>query len=148
MIEIIPADRRLRLLAAIIDALVVSFIWGFVLLYFGERTENLDGGYTYNVEGLPALLLFAGTCCYYIVPEILYGQTFGKSLFNLKVISEDGNEDIDFKQAFLRHLCDIVDWFPFFGIVFYIVTGNNPKKQRVGDMAAKTVVISTKRKNK
>ena len=49
-------------------------------------------------------------------------------------------KEIDIGQSFKRRIVDVVD-FMFFGIPAFICIGNNEKKQRIGDMFAKTIVI-------
>jgi hypothetical protein len=44
-------------------------------------------------------------------------------------------------RAFLRYLCWIVDGF--LGVTGFIVALTNPRRRRVGDMAAGTVVVQT-----
>jgi len=50
-------------------------------------------------------------------------------------------------NCIVRHLFDLVDVFPFFGIVGLIVAGSNNLKQRVGDLVARTIVVKVKTGN-
>src|SRR6266487_2167680 len=135
-----PASRKKRIFAATVDIAIISVIYFFVVVMFGDKKEDASDTVKFVLSGLPALLLFIGIWGYFVIPEIISGQTLGKSLFDIKVVSVNG-DDIDIKQSILRHLCDFIDFAPFAFIVFIIVTGNNDKKQRVGDMLAKTIVI-------
>lgn len=134
------ASRKKRIFAATVDIVIVTVFYFFAVVMFGTKQENNDAGISFVLNGIPALLLFTACACYFIIPEIISGQTFGKSLFDIKVVSLNGG-DIGLKQSILRHLCDPVDFAPFAFIVFMIVTANNPNKQRIGDMLAKTIVI-------
>lgn len=61
-------------------------------------------------------------------------------MFKIKTVHDDFS-NLNFRSALIKHLCDILDYFPFFGIVGLLVTTNNKYKQRIGDLVAKTVVI-------
>jgi uncharacterized RDD family membrane protein YckC len=68
----------------------------------------LQGMQKFVLSGLPAFFLFLCIWGYFIIPEIISGQTLGKSLFDIKVVSLNG-DDIDIKQSILRHFCDFID---------------------------------------
>ena len=74
------------------------------------------------------------------VIEGLKGQTVGKMLLGIKVIKNDYAKS-SISHSIIRHLFDMVDYLPFFGIVGIIVASNNDLKQRVGDLVAKTIVV-------
>jgi uncharacterized RDD family membrane protein YckC len=57
----------------------------------------------------------------------------------LKVVKEDG-EKPDWQAAVVRNVLRIIDGF-FFYLVGAIVIWASKKKQRLGDMAAKTLVV-------
>jgi uncharacterized RDD family membrane protein YckC len=135
-----PASRKKRIFAASVDIVIVVVVYFFVVVMFGNKQEDASGHVKFVLSGLPSFFLFLCIWSYFVIPEIISGQTLSKSLFDIKVVSLNGN-DIDLKQSFLRHLCDLIDFAPFAFIVFIIVTNNNDKKQRVGDMLAKTIVI-------
>lgn len=68
------------------------------------------------------------------------GQTPGKKFAGIRVV-RDGGRPIDFRAAAVRNLLAVVDELPFlflFGAVLVLLT---PKRQRLGDLAAGTVVI-------
>ena len=48
--------------------------------------------------------------------------------------------NVTFKQSFLRHLVDPIDMF-FFGIVAIIIIKNSKESQRLGDLLGQTKVI-------
>lgn len=131
--------RGTRLAGMLVDFLVLIIANIIAFKFWGVKQE--DG--SYRITGQPAFLLFLFMFSYLVLPEIITGRTLGKWLAGLKVLSIDGT-DASPKQVIIRHLCDIVDWTPGFFIVFFIVTSNNKNRQRVGDMAAKTVVIQEK----
>ena len=66
-------------------------------------------------------------------------QTVGKIVTKIKVVREDGGE-IDISTAFIRNILRIVDGL-FVYLVGAILIWRSSKKQRLGDMIAKTVVV-------
>jgi len=72
------------------------------------------------------------------------GQTIGKKLFRLRVVDVEGMR-LQFNQVVVRNLLRFIDELP----AFYFVGGTacwlNSKCQRLGDMAANTVVIRAPR---
>lgn len=78
--------------------------------------------------------------------EGLTRQTLGKANFKIKTVKVNG-EKATLGNCIVRHLFDFIDSFPFFGITGLIVAGNNALKQRVGDLVAKTIVVTTKKNN-
>lgn len=70
------------------------------------------------------------------------GQTVGKRLFRLRVVDAEGLR-LQFHQIVIRNLLRFVDCLPFFYAVGGLVCWLSPKCQRLGDIAANTVVIRT-----
>lgn len=81
-----------------------------------------------------AVLLFIAYVTYF---EAEYGQTIGKMLANVVVVTEQGNAISD-RESAIRNLLRIVDAVGF--VAIYLTSRN----QRVGDLAADTVVVLTK----
>ena len=72
----------------------------------------------------------------------LNGQTLGKKVMKLKVISLNG-EQATIGQYMIRWLFRMVDIFLFNALPAFIAVAVSDKKQRIGDMVAGTVVIKT-----
>jgi|GEM_PF-193271 len=87
------------------------------------------------------LLLFFLPLLYYVLFEGLWGgRTPGKRLIKLRVVSHSG-QSISFFSALMRNIVRIVDFLPsgyLIGMICIFLTG---KEQRLGDLAAGTVVI-------
>jgi uncharacterized RDD family membrane protein YckC len=135
------AQKRLRVYAALIDYAIFCGFFIFIAVCFGEKYTTVKGGVGYHLVGLQPLICIIFWFVTIPLVESFKGQTLGKYLFKIKVTAFDFSE-ISFFQALIRHLLDFVDWFPFFGIVGLLVASNNNMNQRVGDLAAKTVVVS------
>jgi uncharacterized RDD family membrane protein YckC len=72
------------------------------------------------------------------------GQTIGKRLFRLRVVDVEGMR-LQFNQIVVRNLLRFVDELPFLYFVGGMACWINPKCQRLGDIAANTVVIRSPR---
>lgn len=130
-----------RILAGISDYIIIfAFTFTFIY-YFGE--PNNEGGYT--VTGFLALvpILFWGIMT--VGFEQWFGRTFGNYAVDLKAISLKNNQEkLTFIQSLKRHLLDLID-MSFFGLVGVLTIKNTDKHQRLGDLWANTVVVSTKK---
>jgi uncharacterized RDD family membrane protein YckC len=72
------------------------------------------------------------------------GQTIGKKLFRLRVVDVQGMR-LQFNQIVVRNLLRFVDELPAFYFVGGVTCWLNSKCQRLGDLAANTVVIRSPR---
>ena len=125
-----------RALATVIDyGLYMAFYIGLIVTY---GVENDEGGYTLSND-IGGLWIFIVWFLYFPITESIRGQTLGKLMLGLKVVSKRGSP-ISFGQALKRHLVDIID-FSFFGLIAFIIIKNTPDHQRLGDLLAKTIVI-------
>jgi uncharacterized RDD family membrane protein YckC len=70
------------------------------------------------------------------------GQTLGKRLFHLRVVDAEGMR-LQFDQIMTRNLLRFVDMLPAFYFAGGVACVLNRKCQRLGDIAANTVVIRT-----
>ena len=68
------------------------------------------------------------------------GQTVGKKLLRLRVVDAEGLR-LQFNQIVVRNLLRFVDSLPAFYLVGGLACWLNPRCQRLGDLAANTVVI-------
>lgn len=102
-------------------------------------TYILDGG-TAAVVSLVAMAYWIGTL---VVLQGLTGLTVGKGLVGIRTVNGEGRP-CGVGQATVRWLFLIVDAFPYFipMLVGFIVTVSTQSRQRVGDLVAKTWVIS------
>jgi len=130
-----------RIVAAIIDFVVLVIIAGVVLALTDGFQKNTDGMYEVQYSAGTIGLLFLITYGYYIAFEGLVGATFGKMFMGLQVVGDDG-QPCGLGKAAVRNVLRIVDGFFFWipGLVCMLVT---PKHQRIGDMAAGTLVVRT-----
>jgi uncharacterized RDD family membrane protein YckC len=132
-----PIGVGRRAVAVIID--------GILLMIVGYALASILGGATssgFDLQGGPAFILFGVALAYFIVMEATTGQTLGKMAMKLKVVKTDGAK-VDWQASIIRNLLRLIDGF-FFYLVGAIVIWVSKSKQRLGDMAAKTIVVSSK----
>jgi hypothetical protein len=87
------------------------------------------------------LAYFAVQIGYGLFCEWLWrGQTVGKRLLRLRVVDAYGLR-LQFSQIVIRNLLRFVDMLPAFYLVGGLATLINSRTQRLGDLAANTVVI-------
>jgi uncharacterized RDD family membrane protein YckC len=70
------------------------------------------------------------------------GQTLGKKLFRLRVVDAEGMR-LQFDQIVTRNLLRFVDMLPVFYLVGGVACWSSRKCQRLGDIAANTLVVTT-----
>ena len=120
-----------RSIAFLIDLVGLAVVLGITTNIAFLTWEPLG----FLVLALDVVLPFA----YFIYFEAEYGQTIGKMLMDIVVVSEDDGS-ISYKEATVRTLLRPFDTL---GLVAIYVTD---RKQRIGDLAADTVVVKTKEK--
>lgn len=94
-------------------------------------------------QAVSILAYFVISIGYGIVTEWYWrGQTLGKRLLRLRVVDAQGLR-LHFTQIVIRNLLRAVDSLPVFYLVGGLACLLNPRAQRLGDIAANTVVIRT-----
>jgi uncharacterized RDD family membrane protein YckC len=128
-----------RVLATIVDGLVLGILFTVMSMLFG--TSSAEGGaVSASLGGLGALVYFVIVVAYYVFLEGYLGQTVGKMLLGIKVVKEDNGEVPGLGAAAIRTVLRIIDGF-FFYVVGFIAVLATAKNQRLGDMAANTLVV-------
>lgn len=128
---------KLRIIATLIDYGIFSILFYLYCSIFGQATA--DG--SWEIDGLPALLVPIFWILYFVLTETLNQATPGHDICKLKVVTTDGYK-ISFSTAFKRRICDPIDIF-FYGIPAIIAILKSEKHQRLGDMLAGTLVLKS-----
>lgn len=110
----------------------------------GGGSSELDGGgddVALAAVAVTALLLFAVQFGYHVLFETLAsGRTPGKRWTGLRVVTTGGGP-VSFLTSVVRNLLRLVDLLPgFYGVAIVSVLASN-RNQRLGDMAAGTLVV-------
>ena len=159
-IEFELAGVSKRLLAYFIDfLLIIIYLYSMLYLLYGGLRLLGEGS-----NGFVMIVLLLPTLSYTMTGELLMGgQTFGKKLLNIKVVSLNGDEPT-LGQYLLRWFLRFYEWgfimfFLFWqngfsgfivlmmgGMVSIVVMALSGKNQRLGDIVAGTVVVNTRSK--
>lgn len=129
-----------RIGAALVDVVIFIPVY-FVFSWLSGGLETGDGGFQANVTGIPFVLYLLAYLAYFAVFEKIYGGTPGKLLTSLRVVSADG-QPLTWTQAIVRTVLRLVDGLPVLYLLGFILVAATANHQRLGDMAARTVVES------
>jgi uncharacterized RDD family membrane protein YckC len=129
-----PMSRCLALAIDLAVVMALSSILSAILTLVGA----INPGFA---QALGMLLSFVVWIGYSIVCEWFWrGQTFGKRVLRLRVVDAEGLR-LKFSQVVIRNLLRFVDMLPFFYFVGGIACLLNRRLQRLGDLAANTIVV-------
>lgn len=134
------AGPAVRSAAAVIDMMIVLVILnlaGLLAMVLSIVSTDLS-------TAAQVFLGFVFSTGYYILTEWRTGQTLGKRMMRLRVIDERGLP-LQFSQILLRNLLRVVDGLPVAYLVGGLVCFLNRRCQRVGDIAAGTVVVHSRK---
>ncbi len=124
-----PSLDNRRAAAGAVDLALVAAGGGVIVLAAGG-----------SLTGLLAVVILGWALFYYYATESQGGQTVGKRLLGLRVERQTGGEATE-REIVTRTLLRIIDGIGFYlvGLVTMMVTGD--RRQRLGDLAAGTVVV-------
>lgn len=147
----------LRLVALIIDGIIIGIIQAFVAIPIlaaigitaAGGMESLDMNDADNVIGLVGAIAAAAGLYWVIATtvQLLYFSfmessslqgTVGKMALGIKVTDMQGGK-LDLGKAFLRNLCKLISNVTM--LIGYIMAGFTEKKQALHDMIAGTLVV-------
>ena len=129
-----------RVLAIIVDGLLLSVLFWVISMLFGSSSAE-GGQVSASMTGLPFILYLLIVFGYFTLMEGYLGQTVGKMLLGIKVIREDDGGVPGLKVAAIRTILRLIDVLPFAYLVGFIAVLISAKNQRLGDMAAHTLVV-------
>lgn len=131
------ASPALRAVALIVDVFAVSAAWSVVSILV-QLMEVVSLDFARAFAFIAYFILSLG---YRIVAEWAWrGQTLGKRLMRLRVVDERGLR-LTFAQIVMRNLLRFFDAFPAAYLVGGAAALMNRRAQRLGDLAAGTLVI-------
>lgn len=127
-----------RIVAYLVDVLLYAAYW-FTIVLVSDVTKSGSSYYWAFVAMLPILL-------YQLLCEIfLNGQSIGKKVKNIRVISLDGNQP-NIGQYIIRWLFRIIDTMVTSGLGAVLTIALTDKAQRLGDILAGTTVVRSQRR--
>jgi len=142
-----PASLRDRFAAFFLDSALGFYLYWlaahFLMKFFAAPSMAVlyqsSGRKGIHIALTVGILFF-----YYILMESVFGATLGKLFCRLRVIEESG-ENVSLGNVFIRNILRVVDYFPVF-LIAVISMESSPLHQRMGDRAAKTLVIKKTRR--
>jgi uncharacterized RDD family membrane protein YckC len=130
-----------RILAVLIDLFLFSLYFYIVNLITGFLGNSLEDSWT--VFGINQLLLLP-VFFYSLYMHILFnGRTLGKMILKIKVVKIDGSS-VHWSNYLVLWMLRLVDIWLFFASIGLLTIIFTERRQRLGDLAAGTVVIRTK----
>ncbi|MCC5827913.1 MAG: RDD family protein [Phycisphaeraceae bacterium] len=138
-----PASRFAAQMLDWLLQFIVIMVFVIVLvaadaLHFMDMVDEMQGGVlmALTIAIVWVFLIFYG----FLFEWLMHGRTPGKWLINLRVISESGGPPTVL-ALFLRNVLRFADFLPTVYMLGGIVCALNARHQRLGDMAAGTLVI-------
>jgi len=128
-----------RFLAWLVDvALIMTLVIGLNFVFLLLAWISPDLAQAMNLLGYFLVSIGYGIYCEWN----WRGQTVGKRFLRLRVVDAEGLK-LQFNQIVTRNLLRFVDSLPLLYLVGGVTCWFSPKCQRLGDIAANTVVIRT-----
>jgi uncharacterized RDD family membrane protein YckC len=130
----------IRVVAYIIDAILISLVLGLVTSIFGVRYMDMDD--MSQIDPTVNLLSLAVAWLYFALMESSErGATVGKMAMGLRVVTNDGKR-LSFMNATGRYFAKILSAIIF--CIGYIMIAFTDRKRGLHDMIASTLVIKTR----
>lgn len=134
-----------RILAFLIDGFIL-YLYAILVDLIGDAI-----GYVYKdgwtQRGLVALIFLPAMGYSLFMHSIFNGRTVGKMLLKMRVVRFDGTP-VHWSNYLVLWMLRLVDIWLFVGSIGILTLLFSERRQRLGDAAAGTVVISTKNKTK
>ncbi|MCL9816184.1 RDD family protein [Natronocalculus amylovorans] len=135
--SVTPAPLRLRTPAFLVDQLVVLVAVCLPVVLSGVSfSALLTPGDTRTIV---FLLLMAAAFLYHFLFEWQTGETIGKRLFGLTVVSDDGTA-LGFRGSFLRNALRLIDGLGYWSVAVAVILYRGDGK-RIGDVVGRTIVV-------
>jgi uncharacterized RDD family membrane protein YckC len=133
-----------RIVATLIDGLVIGSLYGVMTALFGSVTRTGDhaewSGTLPSAAGVAYALLVIG---YYLVLEHYRGQTLGKMVVRIRVIDRATGGRPSLWAVAIRTALRLVDGFASY-LVAFVCALTSIERQRLGDRAARTLVVASR----
>lgn len=138
-ISVTLAGLGSRIAASLVDSTIQVVVLVIATVGAAAAGDVFDS--VMVVFGLTGLMWLGLMLGYFVVFEVLnHGRTPGKAMFHIRVIAVDG-QPVGFGQSMVRNLLRLVDLFPLFPVLGPIAILASERNQRIGDLAAGTVVV-------
>lgn len=132
-----------RVLAFLIDGFIL-YMYAYLVSLISDALGHVYQD-SWTQRGLAALIFLPAMFHSFLMHSLFNGQTVGKMLLGMRVVRVDGGP-MHWSNYLIRWMLRLVDIWIFLGSVGILSILFSEKRQRVGDAAAGSVVISTRRK--
>jgi uncharacterized RDD family membrane protein YckC len=138
-----------RTLAIVVDLFFVSVIQGVINGVFGSEhitnailEPSTSGGYSSYTSSttVDGVWLWVAAIMYFALLEGLFGDTVGKAVVGIRVTDLNGRP-ASWRAVVIRNVLRVIDYLPGFYLVGALVAGFSPRRQRIGDHLAGTLVV-------
>lgn len=137
-----------RFIAQLVDWIIKVVVLLILLIAFSIIAGMAQSGFDRWIEGTSSLTIALYVIILYLLllsyglffESVWKGQTPGKWLVGIRVIQENGSP-ISFTAAGIRNFLAMADFLPMLFIFGAVVILLSFKRQRLGDLAAGTIVI-------
>jgi uncharacterized RDD family membrane protein YckC len=135
-----------RILAFVLDAFFLFlYIWAMIAIFADTKVISY-----FHIGSWAYVLIFVffifPITFYSLVQEMFFnGQTLGKRILNIKVVTTRGKQPSP-TQYIVRWSFRLLDIWSSFGILGIVMAATNKYHQRLGDLAADTCLIKLKSK--
>lgn len=141
-----------RILALLLDWMILGFALGFlgyIALLFFVLLESMGSPVWMSIiAGIGIVLVVFIPLLYYILMETFFhGQTLGKKVLGIRVVTDRGTAP-GFFAIFLRNVLRVVDSLPLLYITGIIAVFSTSHSKRLGDLAAGTIVVKQEEESK
>lgn len=143
-----PAPIGDRLIAFLIDGFTLIAFYFVAMMAFGVISNFNDSLNEFVIENqwIIYVVYVIPAFFYHLIFEISWnGKSFGKWLMGLQVVKVDGTNP-SIGNYIIRWMFRLVEITFTSGMIAFITVLVNGKGQRLGDIAAKTCVIKTRKK--
>src|SRR2546430_1999675 len=137
-----------RIGAGLIDLVLWVVLFIVAAANFGTTRTVVNGDAVtkqVSLTGWPFVVFSCIALAYFTLMEWRFGGSLGKLLLRVQVVNAKGGR-ITLQQSLIRNVLRAVDGFPFVipYLVGLIVIASGNSKQRLGDKAAKSLVVGTR----
>ena len=136
------------MIAKLIDYVLITLIFTLLLILsipvVIDMSEMVGEEMGFILAALYLVVFAALPLAYLVLTEYFMGRTVGKWLLGLRLITDTGQSP-GFWSIFLRNILILADQFFLIGLIFMWLHG---KEQRIGDLAAGTLVIYERKKGR
>ena len=140
-----PVGVGPRAVAFVVDWLLFALMIAVVWVIGGGVSSSAEDNLLTNPNAELELVITAAALVYFGGLESAWGTTAGKWLLRLRVAMADGTP-VTGRAVLIRTLGRLIDCFLLSPLVGAIFMWTSPRRQRLGDRWARTVVVRGRRR--